>query len=81
MDRAEGCDGHKVEGTFRSHQVPLAEVRKNPAHCKQLENGCVAIGRKNYLATTGDSAKTCKRWRRRETGAWALIRTRTADCC
>jgi len=30
-------DGHKVEGTFRSHQVPLAGVRENPAHLKQLE--------------------------------------------
>ncbi len=30
-------DGLKVEGTFRSHQVPLAEVRTNPAHLKQLD--------------------------------------------
>ncbi len=30
-------DGHKVEGTFRSHQVPLAGVRENPAHLMQLE--------------------------------------------
>ncbi len=30
-------DGEQVEGTFRSHQVPLAEVRTNPEHLKQLE--------------------------------------------
>jgi xylulose-5-phosphate/fructose-6-phosphate phosphoketolase len=30
-------DGLKVEGTFRAHQVPLAEVRSNPAHLRQLE--------------------------------------------
>ncbi len=30
-------DGHKVEGFFRAHQVPLAAVRENPAHLKQLE--------------------------------------------
>jgi xylulose-5-phosphate/fructose-6-phosphate phosphoketolase len=30
-------DGVKVEGTFRAHQVPLAEVRSNPAHLRQLE--------------------------------------------
>ena len=30
-------DGHKVEGFWRSHQVPLAGVRDNPAHLKQLE--------------------------------------------
>jgi xylulose-5-phosphate/fructose-6-phosphate phosphoketolase len=31
-------DGHKVEGFWRSHQVPLAGVRENPAHLKQLED-------------------------------------------
>jgi xylulose-5-phosphate/fructose-6-phosphate phosphoketolase len=30
-------DGVQVEGTFRAHQVPLAEVRTNPAHLRQLE--------------------------------------------
>jgi len=30
-------DGKPVEGTYRAHQVPLAEVRTNPAHLKQLE--------------------------------------------
>ncbi|HVU63052.1 MAG TPA: phosphoketolase family protein [Phycisphaerales bacterium] len=30
-------DGLPVEGTFRSHQVPLAGVRENPKHLKMLE--------------------------------------------
>jgi xylulose-5-phosphate/fructose-6-phosphate phosphoketolase len=30
-------DGLPVEGTWRSHQVPLAEVRTNPEHLRQLE--------------------------------------------
>ncbi len=30
-------DGVPVEGTFRSHQVPLAGVRENPEHLAQLE--------------------------------------------
>ncbi|MGI5170886.1 phosphoketolase family protein [Spirillospora sp. CA-253888] len=30
-------DGLPVEGTWRSHQVPLAEVRENPEHLAQLE--------------------------------------------
>lgn len=30
-------DGHKVEGTWRSHQVPLAKIQENPAHLQQLE--------------------------------------------
>jgi xylulose-5-phosphate/fructose-6-phosphate phosphoketolase len=31
-------DGHKVEGFWRAHQVPMAAVRENPAHLKILEN-------------------------------------------
>ncbi len=30
-------DGLPVEGTFRSHQVPLSDPAKNPKHLKQLE--------------------------------------------
>ncbi len=30
-------DGVQVEGTFRSHQVPLAAVRENPEHLAMLE--------------------------------------------
>jgi xylulose-5-phosphate/fructose-6-phosphate phosphoketolase len=30
-------DGHKVEGFWRSHQVPLSGIHENPAHLKQLE--------------------------------------------
>lgn len=31
-------DGLPVEGTWRAHQVPLAGVRENPEHLKQLED-------------------------------------------
>jgi xylulose-5-phosphate/fructose-6-phosphate phosphoketolase len=30
-------DGHKVEGSWRAHQVPLVGVHENPAHLRQLE--------------------------------------------
>lgn len=30
-------DGHKVEGSWRAHQVPLAGIHDNPAHLEQLE--------------------------------------------
>jgi xylulose-5-phosphate/fructose-6-phosphate phosphoketolase len=30
-------DEHKVEGSWRAHQVPLGNVRDNPAHLAQLE--------------------------------------------
>lgn len=31
-------DGHNVEGSWRSHQVPLAGIRENPEHLKILES-------------------------------------------
>jgi len=31
-------DGKPVEGTWRAHQVPLPEVRANPAHLRQLQD-------------------------------------------
>ncbi|MBT8132535.1 MAG: phosphoketolase family protein, partial [Gammaproteobacteria bacterium] len=31
-------DGHRVEGFWRAHQVPLSGVRENPQHLQQLES-------------------------------------------
>lgn len=33
----ETVDGHKVEGFWRAHQVPLAGVKEHPEHLRQLE--------------------------------------------
>jgi xylulose-5-phosphate/fructose-6-phosphate phosphoketolase len=33
----QAVDGHKLEGFWRSHQVPLSGVKKNPEHLSQLE--------------------------------------------
>ena len=30
-------DGHRVEGSWRAHQVPIADVRGNPGHLAALE--------------------------------------------
>ncbi|GAA3403260.1 phosphoketolase family protein [Pseudarthrobacter polychromogenes] len=37
-------DGLQVEGTWRSHQVPLSEVRTNGEHLKQLEEWLQSYG-------------------------------------
>src|SRR5687768_16836003 len=37
-------DGHKVEGYWRSHQVPLAGLHGNPADMKQLEEWLRSYG-------------------------------------
>ncbi|MGV3581776.1 MAG: phosphoketolase family protein [Methylophilus sp.] len=31
-------DGHKVEGFWRAHQVPLSNIKDNPEHLEQLDN-------------------------------------------
>jgi xylulose-5-phosphate/fructose-6-phosphate phosphoketolase len=31
-------DGHKLEGFWRSHQVPMADVKRNPGRLRELEN-------------------------------------------
>ena len=60
-------DGHKLEASWRAHQVPLAGVRKKPAHLKLLqdwlrsyrpeelfdENGTL-VGELRELAPTGN---------------------------
>jgi xylulose-5-phosphate/fructose-6-phosphate phosphoketolase len=33
----EEVDGKRVEGTWRSHQVPITNVRESPEHLRQLE--------------------------------------------
>ena len=33
----ESVNGHKVEGFWRAHQVPLSAVKEDPEHLKQLE--------------------------------------------
>jgi xylulose-5-phosphate/fructose-6-phosphate phosphoketolase len=37
-------DGLPIEGTFRAHQVPLANVRRNPAHLAMLEQWMRSYG-------------------------------------
>jgi xylulose-5-phosphate/fructose-6-phosphate phosphoketolase len=37
-------DGQPVEGTFRSHQVPLAGVKTEPEHLKMLEEWLLSYG-------------------------------------
>jgi xylulose-5-phosphate/fructose-6-phosphate phosphoketolase len=32
-----GIDGHKLEGFWRAHQVPMADVKKNPERLHELE--------------------------------------------
>ncbi|WP_435879077.1 phosphoketolase family protein [Streptomyces griseoluteus] len=49
-------DGLPVEGTWRSHQVPLAGVRDNPAHLAQLEHWMRSYRPEELFGTDGRPA-------------------------
>jgi len=46
-------DGLPVEGTFRAHQVPLSEVRANPAHLRMLEEWMRGYAPERQFDTAG----------------------------
>ncbi|OBH48203.1 phosphoketolase family protein [Mycobacterium mantenii] len=46
-------DGKKVEGTWRSHQVPLSETHNNPEHRAQLEEWLRSYGPEQLFDDNG----------------------------
>jgi xylulose-5-phosphate/fructose-6-phosphate phosphoketolase len=62
-------DGKKVEGTFRSHQVPLADVRERPDHLQMLEDWMKSYKPEELFDATGrfkpDLAELAPRGERR----------------
>ncbi len=46
-------DGKKTEGSWRSHQVPLTEVRTHPAHLKLLEQWMLSYRPEELFDTRG----------------------------
>ena len=47
-------DGVPVEGTFRSHQLPVADVRTNPGHLKILEEWLRSYRPEELFETSGE---------------------------
>ncbi len=45
--------GHKLEGSWRSHQVPMANVKKDPARLKELETWMRAYKPEELFDTEG----------------------------
>ena len=73
-------DGLPTEGTWRSHQVPLAEIASNPR--ASAPTGGVAAGatdQRNCSTTVGGWFRSWQRWLLRARGAWVRTRTRMAD--
>ncbi len=46
-------DGLPVEGTWRAHQVPLAEVRANKKHLGQLSDWLLSYGPRELFDENG----------------------------
>jgi xylulose-5-phosphate/fructose-6-phosphate phosphoketolase len=46
-------DGQRIEGTFRAHQVPLADPRGNPEHLAQLEQWLLGYRPQELFDDTG----------------------------
>ena len=63
-------DGHRVEGFWRAHQIPIAEVRQNPGHLKLLEQWLRSYQPEEFFDDEGRVwPANCARWRRGATGA------------
>ena len=74
-------DGKQVEGTFRAHQVPMADMDK-ASHIKILERWMKSYKPRELFDKSGSCAPTCRNSRPREIVAWVRIRMRmAASCC
>ncbi len=47
-------DGKQVEGTWRSHQVPLSEIHTDPGHLRQLEEWMRSYRPEELFTETGE---------------------------
>lgn len=46
-------DGHKVEGFWRAHQVPMGEMHSNPDHLRDLETWMRSYGPEELFDENG----------------------------
>ena len=74
-------DGLQVEGTFRSHQVPVADFASNPEHLQILEDWMRSYRPEELFDEDGRLVRSWLRSRPRRIAAWGRTRTRMAACC
>ena len=74
-------DGLPVEGTWRAHQVPIADFKK-PEHLKQLEDWMRSYRpQRTVRRTAANFARNSRPSRRPAIAAWASTRMPTAANC
>jgi len=74
-------DGLPVEGTFRSHQVPLTDPKTNPKHLKQLEQWLKSYKPEELFDEAGKFRAELAELAPKAIAGWAPIRTPTVACC
>ena len=74
-------DGKPVEGTWRSHQVPLSDLAAKPERIRQLEEWMKSYRPEELFDSNGRLKPSWRNWRPAARGEWEPIRTPTADCC
>jgi len=71
-------EGVPIEGTFRAHQVPLANVRTDSKQLKMLEVWMRVMSPTGYLIKMAGRYRNWSSSPRTATIAWVLVRTSTA---
>ncbi len=71
----------RIEGTFRSHQVPLKAARSSPGNSPSSNGGCAVTDPKNCSTRRGPCCRTSAGWRRAASAAFQRIPMRTAVVC
>ncbi|MGH7779978.1 MAG: phosphoketolase family protein [Candidatus Binataceae bacterium] len=54
-------DGHKIEGSWRSHQIPIPDVIENPKHLKLLETWMRSYRPEELFTESGDLIPALKK--------------------
>ncbi len=71
-------DGHRLEGFWRAHQVPMADVKKNPQRLQELENWMRSYKPEELFDPKGTLIAELKSLRLLVRVVWARTRTLTA---
>ena len=71
-------DGHRIEGTFRSHQVPLMNPATNPDQLRMLDAWMRSYRPEELFDERGRCVESWRSWLRRATAAWVPILRRMA---
>ena len=78
----EMLDGHRIEGTFRSHQVPLMNPATNPDQLRMLESWMRSYRPEELFDERGRCVESWRSWLRRAIAAWVpILRRMAAGSC